>query len=134
MTASTLHSNVATLGGGLFHKPGQLLTVANTFSNNQASIEGGGIHNDGPLNLLNSTFSGSLAGEGAAIFNAGTLAYTNTLITNSGGVSSCHNAASGLISANLHNLVQGQTSCGLPFLSSGANLGLLADNGGPTLT
>jgi hypothetical protein len=142
---STINGNTASgtanpvVGGGIYNQ--NTLTVINsTISGNTAGTgQGGGIFNqEGAIaTLVNTTINGNTAGtsNGGGFNNkAGTLNFTNTIISgSSAGSVDCVN--SGTIGTNDKNLVQdGDTNCGTPAVSGNPKLGPLQNNGGPTFT
>lgn len=114
---STIANNSALTGGGL-------------------SGRGGGIWNQGAATITNSTVVGNSAPTaGSGIFNdntTGTVSLTNSIVANDA-ASNC----SGTISSGGHNLDSGNT-CALTvpgdLINTNPQLGLLANNGGPTPT
>jgi CSLREA domain-containing protein len=159
---STLSSNIAARGGGIFNELSGTLTVSNsTLSGNSTDYDaGGGIWNSGTATVSNSTLSGNSVpdGLGGGIVNYdGTLTVSNsTLFSNSAsegsGIFNSRGATAtlkntivakslsggscfGTITNGGYNLDSG-TSCGFPAQNSSKDplLGTLADNGGPTKT
>jgi hypothetical protein len=143
---STINGNTASgaanpvVGGGIYNQ--NTLTVINsTISGNTAGTgKGGGIFNQegATATLVNTTINGNTAGTGNGggfNNNAGTLNYTNTIISgSSAGSVDCINN-SGTIGTNDKNLIQdGDTNCGTPSVSGNPKLGPLQNNGGPTFT
>ena len=128
---STFSSNGAEFGGGILNT--SALEVTNsTFSGNVSSDAGGGVLNYGIMIVTHSTFSGNrmlFGGDGAGIFNAGTLTLHNTIVANNNG-GNCSNYGS-LIDGS-GNLSWPDTTC--PGLNSDPMLGPLQDNGGPIET
>ncbi len=138
------------LGGGVYSRGDA--TIANTtIANNDASAGGGngGIRDrNGAMLLANDTTSGNTAGSGpggglavsSAAINPPTL--VNTII--SGNTAGTGPDCNGRVYSAGHNLVgDGATCSGITNGSNGdqvapaapgANLGALANNGGPTLT
>ena len=111
-----------------------------TISGNRAAAVAGGIYIKGTLRLVNSTISDNSAfGEGGGVYVRGHLDYVNTIIAgNDGKGGNCivggpgGYKGEGSIGTNSNNLVEGG-NCN-PAHSGNPMLGLLADNGGPTLT
>jgi CSLREA domain-containing protein len=139
--ASTISENSADDGGGGIVNQGTLTATNVTLSANKAGANGGGLYNgffDGApssTSLINVTLAGNSAPNGSAVFNdtrAG-VQLRNTLIAAGTGGGSC----AGPMTSLGHNLDEG-ASCGLSaagdIASTGAKLGPLADNGGPTRT
>ena len=153
ITGSTLHGNTTGDGGAIFHAGiANVLTLTNsTLSGNTASLgEGGAIYSQGILNISNSTLSNNTAAYGGGVYNlgpAGVLDIASSTITDNtalirgGGVNIASGTAhisgsivagntagadanvAGTLSTNAFNLIDVDPM-----------LGLLADNGGPTLT
>jgi len=160
---ATVGSNLSGGGGGLFNE-GSLQMNAVTVSGNTTQGRGGGIYNlDQALTLVNSTVSGNGALNGGGLFNrngavqstntaivlntasdnggglwnfAGTATLSNTLLSANTAATPADNCA-GTIASSGHNL-SSDASCafaaGTDFNSTGALLGALANNGGPTET
>ncbi|MGB2895573.1 MAG: SUMF1/EgtB/PvdO family nonheme iron enzyme [Anaerolineales bacterium] len=111
-----------------------------TISGNRAAAVAGGIYIKGTLRLVNSTISDNRAfGEGGGVYVRGHLDYLNTIIAgNTGKGGNCvvggpgGYRGEGSIGINSHNLVE-DGSCDSTY-SGNPMLGLLADNGGSTLT
>ncbi len=138
------------LGGGIYSRGDA--TIANTtIANNDASAESGngGIRDrNGAMVLDNDTISGNTAGSApggglavsSAAINPPTL--VNTII--SGNTAGTGPDCNGLVSSGGHNLIGNGAACSgitngsngdqLAPASPGANLGALANNGGPTST
>lgn len=122
-------------GGGIYNEAGATLTVVNsTFSGNSAFL-GGAIYNEGTLTVTNGTFSGNATSGIVNDFaNGGTIRLRNTIMAGGGDV--CQAPFGGIMDDG-HNMDTG-TSCGFTDPTSQSStdplLGLLADNGGPTLT
>jgi CSLREA domain-containing protein len=132
---STVSGNTATNNIGGIGNIGTLTLDNSTVSGNTASGNGGGIGNyGGMVNISNSTLSGNTAGSGGGgIYNSGgTVNVKNTILAGN----SPDNCA-GTMTSQGYNLESG-TDCGFTQPSdlqgATANLGLLADNGGPTWT
>ena len=132
-------------GGGISNE-GSLTIRNSTISGNTSSNDGGGIGNFGTLNLDSVTVTGntasgdSLGAIGAGVYNGGfgSLATRNSILAGNLGAEDCYTLLS--ITDGGHNLVQTQANCGFVDGANGnivgqsANLGLLLNNGGPTLT
>ena len=132
---STFLDNSANLSGGAVYNSDVLSVRNSTFTQNNAAGNGGGIFNTSYMELENSTLSGNAAGsaQGAGgLYNTDTMGYANTIIANSLSGSDC--ISTGTIEQNTNNLVETNTGCGTPFLSSDPLLGPLTDHGGPTQT
>jgi hypothetical protein len=132
---STISGNTAgTYGGGIANQ--REATLRNvTISGNTAVEGGGGISqwNTGDLTIYNTTIAGnsvtggSLSGwaiQDSRVFNA-----YNSILSSASGTYPCMYDADG----GDHNIAS-NTSCGTAFIVSDPLLGLLADNGGATLT
>ena len=145
VTNSTISGNSAgSNGGGIENNAGTLTVTNSTISGNSSGASGGGIDNKDTATVANSTISGnadSQSGEGGggAIRNAGggaVASLKNTIVANS--MPSGTNC-SGSITSQGHNL-SSDGSCATSFTASGdlnntdPELGLLANNGGPTQT
>ena len=130
VTDSTFSGNGAEFGGGILNT-GMLEVTNSTFSGNVTSDAGGGVLNYGTMIVTHSTFSGNrvFSGDGAGIFNSGTLTLQNTIVANSTG-GNCSNYGS-LIDGS-GNLSWPDATC--PGLNADPLLGPLQDNGGPTQT
>jgi CSLREA domain-containing protein len=164
LAGSLVSGNEATAfaGGGIANF-GDLTLGRSTVSGNETDSMGGGIWNAGTVTGVNSTLSGNTAGgDGGGLLNTfgGEVTFTNSTVTDnatSGMVGGIFNDEDVVTLANTivadqqsgadcagitpvsagHNLDSDGT-CGLTEdgdISEGnANLGPLADNGGPTLT
>jgi hypothetical protein len=128
-------------GGGVHIGCGCTSALINSTVSGNKSVEfGGGVHAMGPVQLAHCTISSnsSSQGGGVSIRPGGRLDYVNTIIAhNSGGGGSCRlsgpsERGEALVGVNSNNLVE-DGSCNAEF-SGDPVLGLLADNGGPTLT
>jgi hypothetical protein len=103
--------------------------------------EGGGLLNTGTATLVNDTFSTNGATAGGGIFNAGTLSMANTIVA--GNSAATGPDVQGSIISTGYNLI-GQTDASTGWISTdqtgttasplAADLGSLANNGGPALT
>lgn len=133
---STLSSNSARDGGGIYNFDSQLMVTNSTLSGNTGSNRGGGIYNYAPLILTNVTLSGNSAPEGGGIyvFSTNFTPYlSNTLIANSLAGGNCAGLTQ-YLTDNGYNQADDNTCNLASGSSSSPNLGLLADNGGPTQT
>lgn len=146
---STLSGNSSTGdglggGGGIFNASATLVVINSTLSGNTAQARGGAIHNDsvlGRVSLTNSTVSdnSSVEAYGGISMLEGQLTLANTIVANnSNGDLNLGQFAS--LTAEGSNIVETAPSGSGP-VNGGANirttdpqLGLLAANGGPTLT
>lgn len=143
ITNSTLSNNAARNGGGIENNG--IMTINNsTVSGNSADMTGGGISNNLIISVTNSTISGNSAGtSGGGISNNGSFTVTTTI---AGNILANNTAiidgpdCLGPITSLDYNLVEDVTDC--TIMGNTANniygqdplLGLLQDNGGPTLT
>ena len=117
VTNSTISNNSGSngLGGGIRNDSNGTVTVTDsTISNNSASNVGGGISSDGTVNLRNSIIAGNNAPTGPDL-NGTFNSQDYNLIGNTSGAT-----ISGTTTHNINN--------------QSANLGALANNGGPTRT
>ncbi|MFY9621540.1 MAG: choice-of-anchor Q domain-containing protein [Pyrinomonadaceae bacterium] len=138
VTSSTASNNVASVGGGVY-SVGTASITNSTISTNNASSLGGGIDNAGPLTLNNVTIADNTATiQGGGLYNPGVGAAT---INNS--ILAANTSPSGpdCICANLsgdYNLFSNTSHATVPgthnVTNTGALLGPLANNGGPTKT
>jgi hypothetical protein len=134
-------------GGGIYNRRGTLTVVNSTISGNQTGKggDGGGIYNVDTMTLINTTISGNQTGAssggGGGVRNYGTANVMNTIIAGNllgaGGegpdffgdlISQDYN----LIGNTASTFITGATAHNL--LNQSANLGPLANNGGPTQT
>jgi CSLREA domain-containing protein len=138
LTRSTVSGNsAATFGGGIYDNGGTLVVANSTVSGNEAGGDGGGILNHAGLIVTNATITANAAaGAGGGVFNepGGQFTLRNSIIVDQETGDDC--AGDAPISAG-HNLDSDGT-CGLTedgdIPEGDANVGPLADNGGPTLT
>lgn len=145
VTNSTIASNVATDGDGLYNAGTS--TIRNTTitdnGNNLIGGRGGGIYNAARTTTLESvTISGNRAsnfiGDGGNIYNAGSMSAQNTLVNEALTSGNC----GGTLPISMgHNLDYAASSSGPCFGSNPTDvtgmdplLGPLQDNGGPTTT
>src|SRR5688572_8957585 len=147
VVGSTFYGNSAVYsGGGIISESGAFEVINSTFSGNAAQ-EGGGAHNfEAVLTVKNSTFSGNKASNGGGIYNdtwGGTINLFNSILANnvkldnSGVVNDCYSGVGGM-GSNINNIIElnasGNNACGVPFINTDPNLGLLTNNGGFTQT
>lgn len=146
---STVSGNIAgTNGGGLYIHSGTAEILNSTVSGNQISgYQGGGIwvYYQAHVNITNSTISNNAGGGGVYNYHEGpggplqdpNIYFINTLLS-SNTYSNCAKSTNAPPYGSLgHNLDSGQTcSLGGPgdLTNTPASLGLLQENGGPTLT
>jgi CSLREA domain-containing protein len=153
ITKSAISGNTAaglanSSGGGIYDSGTLNLTNA-TISGNSALSSGGGIYNLGTANLTNVTVTNNTAdsnnsggGVGGGIYNSGgtfniinTIAGGNT-VGSTGSSPDCF----GTLNSGGYNLIQDTIGCAVNWITTGnitgvsADLGALANNGGPTQT
>lgn len=129
---TTISGNSARDGGGIYNV-GTLGVLNSTVSGNSATDKGGGIVTEyfGDLTLVNSTVSGNSAVSPGGLYDHyGILEIFNTVIANNTG-GDCGNFLFRL-DTNVNNWF-GDDSCD-GIADGDPQLGILADNGGPTLT
>ncbi len=140
----------AGMGGALFNYAGTVNIINTTFSGNTAQGGsgaqgyGGALFNyEGTVIITNTTFSGNaVTTEGGAIYNyqdsaGATLMMANTILANTtNSDTDCYNRG-GTVSA-VNTLIEANAgsgnACGTATITGDPLLGLLADNGGDTLT
>lgn len=140
----TLYDNIATRGGGIYNT-GTLSAVNSTLATNQADGSGGALYcgGSGTANIKASTLADNTAASaGSSIWAAASPASVTLgatiLDTPDAGVSHCQGAVSSLG----YNLIHGAPGGDCQFSGSpdtnvygqDPQLGVLRDNGGPTLT
>lgn len=135
--SSTLNNNSALSGGGIDNISTGITTVVNSTLSANAAANGGGISTvlTGTVTIKNSTLSENVAAAtGGGINNNGPVTLAHTIVA-ANITSNC--AGSVAITSSDFNLESG-TSCGLlqthDLSNASADLGSLADNGGPTKT
>ena len=139
LSNSTVSANsAASNGGGVYNEGGATLTVRNsTISANSAGTGGGGVAGGGTLTLSNSTLAGNSAISGGGVLNDGSLTLHGTILANGPGGNCVNFSGAATITSLGHNLASDGT-CFLTAAGDRPNtdpqLGLLADNGGPTWT
>ncbi len=139
---STIYDNSALFGGGVKANNTTLTVFNSTISGNSATYSGGGVYtSQGATEIVHATITGNTVGVGSGggivFFSEAAATFTiyNSLVANqaSGNDCSTYNPLTSLG----YNLESG-TSCGFgatgDIQNGNANLGPLADNGGPTLT
>lgn len=153
---STIDSNVAVLGGGLFNDFASMFIVDTTIFANLSDYGGGGIFNIGgsepaTLNIYSSTIFGNEAahlgvptnGSGGGILNdvPGVANIRNTLIAGNYRYDTpVPDDCKGSFTAYGFNLFSTTSACTIVnpsragLLNSLSTIGALEDNGGPTLT
>ena len=158
---STIHTNSANEGGGIFNDSFSTLTVSSSTIDNNSSQGGGGLTNYGSGNLINTTLSNNTASgnsflfggaiqnrgqlkiaqctiaensssRGGGVSNDGTISMVNTIISDNVG-GNCYLTADIISQGN--NLDSGDT-CNLQtdLRNTDPQLGPLRDNGGGTRT
>ena len=158
LTSSTVSSNVANGGSGAgFYVSGGTVNLTNsTLSGNDAHVvgattnpnpgQGGGLFNNGgTVSLTNSTVSANITaggGSGAVgggVFNAsGTTNLKNTIVANNAGANGPD--LFGSFNSQDYNLIGNTTDATFTgttthnIINQNPNLGMLANNGGPTQT
>ena len=141
VTNSTFSRNGAQFGGGIFNRGGTLNVTNSTFSSNSATY-GGGIYNHGILNVTNGTLArNSASQDGGGIYTEITLNLTNSIVALNTAprgpdiffheyhITASHNLIGD--PAGGSGITHGQNG---NIVNSAPQLGLLADNGGPTMT
>jgi hypothetical protein len=125
-------------GGAVFNAG--ILEINNTTINGnaahgkQGAAWGGGVYNSGVVTISSSTLSGNVAAHAGGIFNQnGVATLQNTIIANSSLAGNC----SGAMTSHGYNL-SNDKSCNFDgpgdLNDVAAELGLLHNNGGPTMT
>ena len=146
VTNSTFSGNEAVTGGGIQNDGGTLTVINSTFYENVTSGSGGGICvENGTATVTNCTISGNSGGAGGGIdIQAGTNYLGNSIVA--GNTSGLGPDIYGAVNSQGHNLIgNGTGASGITNGSNGdqvgasaslinANLGPLANNGGPTQT
>jgi CSLREA domain-containing protein len=145
-------ANGASGGGGLYNNGGTVSFTNVTLSGNRAKDNGGGLRNrnNGVSTLTNVTLTNNTAdyeangtGNGGGVDRySGTVNLKNTIMAGNAdnSASTKYPDCSGTMTSQGYNLIQSTTGCTLTGDTTGnitgvsANLGPLADNGGPTLT
>jgi len=136
--SSTFSGNTAgNYGGAVSNSFGLTFLINSTVSGNSAG-QGGGVGSNGELTRIrNSTITGNTATNGGGVRQlAGTLNIGNTILAEQAAGGNC----SGTLQTNFANLVDDESCPNLNSasdvtgLDKNADLGPLADNGGPTLT
>jgi hypothetical protein len=157
---STFTGNKAGFSGGAVDNLGTVTIERSTLSFNSADY-GGAVENSGTLTIRNSTLSGNIAGElggaidnfkgetsvefstlaentaasGAGIENTASITFKNSLVVNSIAGDNCVHDAGGTFTAQGANFTTDASCPGFTQVTTREiNLGLLADNGGPTET
>ena len=135
---STVWENTAAQGGGIYNYQGTFTLTNCTVSGNMAVEGGGGIDNRGESAVVSSTISGNHAPLASAIvFAAGHMSVANSIIDGD-----CYQEGHpNEVSSDGGNIESPGDTCGLDPLIDQVNvtgiqlnLGVLQDNGGPTLT
>ena len=147
ISASTFFNNSAvTSGGGISAAGGTNDNNTNTITITNSTIANNintGIYGGGYLTIKNSTITNNTrttasdTGSGLA-YSGAALSIINTILANNTNGADCYNGISTGILLNTGNIIEnnaiGEHTCGTPASSEDPNLGLLADNGGPTQT
>jgi beta-glucanase (GH16 family) len=147
ITNGTVSGNLSGDVAGGLRSLGNSTIVNSTFSGNTSTAwHGGGIfHTDGQLTVTNSTFTANVAPAGTAsgilVATFGTPAnatLTNNVLEGNAGAFACaiEGGGAATITSGGSNVIS-DSSCspiGSDLSNTDALLGLLADNGGPTLT
>jgi len=132
VTGSTFSANSAINFGGGIGNYGTSTVTNSTFTGNSADV-GGGINSSATLSVTNGTFSANSAvTSGGGIYTSGTINLANTILANSIAGGDCVN--DGSMGTDINNLIESNSGCGTPAVTSDPDLGPLADNGGPTYT
>jgi hypothetical protein len=152
ITRSTVsfNTNAAGNGGGILNSSGIVTLTNSTVAGNTASGDGGGIDNQsGTFNLYNSTVAansaGSVTGLGGGIFySGGSINLLNTIVAANSASSGRDVSSTSNFSSLGHNLISrtdgsaggwaGSDLTGTNASPLSAQLGALANNGGPTKT
>ncbi len=136
----TLNNNFSEAGGGLFNDSATMTVMNSTLSSNSAAYGGGGLYRYlGSVSLTYVTISSNTAtyGGGLAITIGTPVTLTDVLLVHGGTGGNCSPVGT-IVSAD-HNLSD-DTTCNAYLTKSNdqknvsAQLGALADNGGPTFT
>ncbi len=140
ITGTTISGNYSTDGAGGLFNSGTTTFTNGTISGNQADKDGGGVFNFGTLTFINSTISdnsAALQGDGFRLAS-GTITLQNTIIANSPD-DNCYDSSG--LPYNYYSLggnLSDDDTCNFTESSdlndTEADLGSLADNGGPTRT
>jgi hypothetical protein len=158
---STISDNTARLGGGIYNDAGGTLTVrASTIDRNNGN-DGGGLYSQGVADLINVTISGNQAvsGFGGGVWNQGSMRLLQATVTDNvaAGGAGINNDGGITVLNTIVAKNRGGECGGRALISSGGNLvgeagcletnrlvsdlagvdpqlGILADNGGPTRT
>jgi CSLREA domain-containing protein len=138
---STFSGNSVTGSSGAIRNAGTLTVTNSTFSGNSAAVAGGAIRSGGTLTVTNSTFSGnSCSGSlgGGGLFSGGTLTLSNNIVAGNTAPAGPDILTIAAASGGDYNLVgdpSGATLAGTHNITGqAANLGALANHGGPTQT
>ena len=140
LTNSTVSGNTATLQGGGIFSNGTLTITNSTISGNSANESGGGALGDagGTVTVSNTTISNNTASSrGGGIHNLGAGNLVNTIV--SGNAAPSGPDCTGSMTSLGHNLIGNVSGCSFNAVTGDQSdidpvLGLLQDNGGPTLT
>jgi len=146
---STVNGNSAVFAGGIYHMNLSTLTLDNcTVSDNSAEQHGGGIYSSSLLTLRHSTIADNTAdsdnngfGDGGGIYVArGLVNVLNTIIGDNWDRGGEAHDCRGVLNSEGYNLLEQSAGCTVVGDTTGnisgedPNLGLLAENGGPSRT
>lgn len=140
--STTISNNTARSGGGIDVLDGSIVNISNsTISGNSSNQVGGAINiNTGSLQLINTTISNntSPASQASVHLNQSNSSITsmslvNSIIANSIGGEDCQISNNSTATSDNNSIIE-DGSCNTQAQSIAPLLGLLSDNGGPTLT
>jgi hypothetical protein len=142
---ATIANNTATYAGGGIYNFGSSTIINSTVANNTATYAGGGIYNFNTATITNSTIAyNSTTGYGCGLYVQDYTTLNNTIValnTNNGSPDDISTGSTPFLSSSAYNNLIG--TAGSSGVTNGVNgniigvnpqLGLLADNGGPTQT
>ncbi|WP_342347567.1 DUF4347 domain-containing protein [uncultured Nitrospira sp.] len=134
-------NNSSTVEGGAIHfhgaDGGSLTNI--TVTGNTSGIDGGGLWTNTSISITNSTFTLNHANDdgGGIVADAGTITISNTIVSDNT-ATTANPDVDGSFSSNGFNLIKDVTGATGFIVGDitgvSANLGVLADNGGPTQT
>jgi len=143
---STISGNVSNDVGGAIRSLGNMTISNSTLSGNKSTGWHGGaiFHTDGAMEILNSTITNNAGPDWApsavfiGTFNAAkpSLKLTNTIIAGNRWYACDHWTGAVILTSGGHNLIQDDTCSPVAsdLINGNAQMGPLADNGGPSLT